>query len=111
MLAWRGKPRDDLLAALRQVQAASAASGAPASRPALDVPARPAGRGARVVLVARAEPGPAARADRRARPGRPRPATAHVPPAPVPVRGQDLADVLAPAYQRFAAAPEPPAEP
>jgi len=33
------------------------------------------------------------------------------PPPPVPIRGQDLADVLAPAYQRFAADPEPPAEP
>jgi hypothetical protein len=31
------------------------------------------------------------------------------PPPPVQVRGQDLADVLGPAYQRFASAPEPPA--
>jgi hypothetical protein len=41
MLAWRGKGRDELLAALRQIQGGAAGPGAPAgtSRAALDVPA------------------------------------------------------------------------
>ena len=126
MLAWRGKARDDLLAALRQLQPAPAARG----------PARP-------LLLPRASPVPLARpacpaltcrtgrwarsSSRSGRPGlsparlraltaAPAPAAPDLllrmfPPPPVPVRGQDLADVLAPAYQRFAAAPEPPAEP
>ena len=50
MLAWRGKARENLLAALRQIQASSGADPSPAAgsaaasstgRPALDVPGRP----------------------------------------------------------------------
>ena len=46
MLAWRGKARDELLAALRQIQAGASGPGqgvpaAGASRPGLDVPAPP----------------------------------------------------------------------
>ena len=116
MLAWRGKARDELLAALRQIQAAGPAAGRPAragTAPA-DDPARPPGPPGRAgpaaggvpgrVLVARAEPGPAAGAGRRA--GRRPPPTcccACSPRRRSQVRGQDLADVLAPAYQRLAA--------
>ncbi len=111
MLAWRGKPRDGLLAALRQLQGAPAGSGAPASRPALDVPARPLSE----ELESFWSPG-LSPARLRALTIAPAPAAPDLllrmfPPPPVPVRGQDLADVLGPAYQRFAAAPESPAEP
>ena len=120
MLAWRGKARENLLAALRQIQASSgadpslAAGSAAASstgRPALDVPGRPLEE----ELESFWSPGLS--------PARLRALTAATAPAapdlllrmflppPVPVRGQELADVLGPAYQRFAAAPEPPAEP
>ena len=116
MLAWRGKARDDLLAALRQLQAASGTGDAGTSaeaaavRTVLDVPARPLGE----ELESFWSPGltPA-----RLRALTTAPASAApdlllrmFPPPPVPVRGQDLADVLVPAYQRLATAPEPPAE-
>jgi len=126
MLAWRGKARDDLLAALRQLQPAPAGprtgspasasagvSGAagPAGLPGPDVPFRPLGE----ELESFWSPG-LSPARLRALTAAPAPAAPDLllrmfPPPPVPVRGQDLADVLAPAYQRFAAAPEPPAEP
>ena len=126
MLAWRGKARDDLLAALRQLQPAPAGprtgspasasagvSGAagPAGLPGPDVPYRPLGE----ELESFWSPG-LSPARLRALTAAPAPAAPDLllrmfPPPPVPVRGQDLADVLAPAYQRFAAAPEPPAEP
>ena len=120
MLAWRGKARENLLAALRQIQASSGADPSPAAgsaaasstgRPALDVPGRPLEE----ELESFWSPGLS--------PARLRALTAATAPAapdlllrmflppPVPVRGQELADVLGPAYQRFAAAPEPPAEP
>jgi len=101
MLAWRGKPRDGLLAALRQLQGAPAGSGAPASRPALDVPARPLSE----ELESFWSPG-LSPARLRALTIAPAPAAPDLllrmfPPPPVPVRGQDLADVLGPAYQQF----------
>ncbi len=111
MLAWRGKPRDGLLAALRELQGAPAGSGAPASRPALDVPARPLSEDLESFWSPGLSP-----ARLRALTIAPAPAAPDLllrmfPPPPVPVRGQDLAGVLAPAYQAFAAAPEPPAGP
>jgi uncharacterized Zn finger protein len=101
MLAWRGKPRDGLLAALRQLQGAPAGSGAPASRPALDVPARPLSE----ELESFWSPG-LSPARLRALTIAPAPAAPDLllrmfPPPPVPVRGQDVADVLGPAYQQF----------
>jgi uncharacterized Zn finger protein len=119
MLAWRGKARDDLLAALREISAAPAGSGSPAAgsgaagpvlaRPVLDVPARPLAE----ELESFWSPG-LSPARLRALTGAPAPAAPDLllrmfPPPPVQVRGQDLADVLGPAYQRFASAPEPPA--
>ena len=92
MLAWRGKGRDELLAALRQVRARGSgpAPGPPAAGGPAGLGGRRAGSGrpgaaaAGVrggVLVRPAEPGPAARAGRVVRPRRTRPAAAHVPAA------------------------------
>ena len=84
MLAWRGKGRDELLTALRQIQGRAAR---PRRRPGRDLAGRPgragpsAGRVPGRVLVARAEPGPAAGAGRGARLRGARLAAAHVPPA------------------------------
>jgi len=106
MLAWRGKGRDELLAALRQVRARG-------SGPAPDPSAAggPAEAWAPPGRSPRRSSGPA-----RLSPGRLRalaapsgPAASDLllrmfPPPPVKVRGQDLADVLAPAYRRLAEA-------
>jgi uncharacterized Zn finger protein len=129
MLAWRGKARDELLAALRQIQAGSGqagsgqvgsgqvgsgqvgpgqeAAGGPAdqafspARPGLDVPGPPLEE----CLDGFWSPGlsPArlralATAPDTAAPGL---LLRMFPPPPVTVRRQDLADVLAPAYQRL----------
>jgi uncharacterized Zn finger protein len=126
MLAWRGKARDELLAALRQIQAGGSGPGqagpglaAAAAGPArpdggrLDVPAPPLEESldgfwspglspARLRALATAPDA-----------GAPDLLLRMFPPPPVTVRHQDLADVLAPAYQRFAAddadGPEEPA--
>ena len=105
MLAWRGKGRDELLAALRRLQGGAARSAAATggSQAALDVPAPPLAEcldgfwspglsSARLRALAAA---PAAAA--------PDLLLRMFPPPPVQVRGKDLADVLAPAYQRLAA--------
>ena len=108
MLAWRGKARDDLLAALREVRSA------PRLR-------SPAGGPGRAGVLEPAEP-PAPLADSlgdfwsaRLSPARLRALSAPAgpvtpdlllrmfPPPPVPVRRQDLAEVLTPAYRRLAA--------
>ena len=111
MLAWRGKARDELLAALRRIQAAGTGPGqaAPTAGPArphrssLDVPAptledcldgfwspglSPARLRALATAPEAAAPGLLLRM---------------FSPPPVTVRGKDLADVLAPAYERLAA--------
>ena len=115
MLAWRGRGRDELLTALRQIQGGSQPAdgdqadpagpgGGTALRAILDVPAPPLEQSleafwspglspARLRALA-AAPGPAA-------PGL---LLKMFPPPPVRVRGQDLAEVLAPAYQCLAAA-------
>ena len=108
MLAWRGKGRDELLTALRQIQgAAHGRPGRPAARPAppaaLDVPAPPLEE----CLETFWSPGlsPARLRALAAAPGAAAPdlLLRMFPPPPVQVRGKDLADVLAPAYQRLAA--------
>jgi uncharacterized Zn finger protein len=117
MLAWRGKPRDELLAALRRIQAGSAGAGpgqdtaapsASANRDVLDVPAPPLEE----CLEGFWSPG-LSPARLRALATAPDAAAPDLllrmfPPPPVTVRGQDLADVLGPAYERLAAhEPEP----
>jgi uncharacterized Zn finger protein len=112
MLAWRGKGRDELLTALRRIQAGSArpgagqgvaAASASANRDVLDVPASPLEEcldgfwspglsPARLRALATA---PAA--------GAPDLLLRMFPPPPVMVRGQQFVDVLALVYQRLAA--------
>jgi len=113
MLAWRGKGRDELLATLRQIQGGAARPGAPAgtSRAALDVPAPPLAE----CLDGFWSPGlsPARLRALAAAPGSAAPdlLLRMFPPPPVQVRGKDLADVLAPAYQQLAADDPEPGEP
>jgi uncharacterized Zn finger protein len=118
LLAWRGKGRDELLAALRQIRAAAPGPGRPpdpahrdlagpatgiAWRASLDVPSRPLAESletfwspalspARLRALATA-PGPAA----------PDLLLRMFPPPSVQVRGKNLADVLTPAYYQLAA--------
>ena len=106
MLAWRGKPRDELLAALRRIQSGSAGaggSGAARASDGLDGPAPPLEECLDAFwspglsparLRALASVADAAAPDLLLR---------MFPPPPVQVRGKDLADVLAPAYERLAA--------
>jgi uncharacterized Zn finger protein len=117
MLAWRGQGRDDLLAALRRIQAGSGQAGSgqvglgqeaadqgfSPARPGLDVPGPPLEE----CLDGFWSPGlsPArlralATAPDTAAPGL---LLRMFPPPPVTVRRQDLADVLAPAYHRLGA--------
>jgi uncharacterized Zn finger protein len=100
LLAWRGKGRDELLAALRQIEAAVPARPAAAG---LDVPAAPLAD----CLAAFWSPG-LSPARLRALAAAPAPAAPDLllrmfPPPPVKVRGKDLAELLMPAYYRLAA--------
>jgi uncharacterized Zn finger protein len=106
MLAWRGKRRDELLTALRQIHGAAngpAGSGRAGAPVALDVPA-PA---LKECLETFWSPGlsPARLRALAAVPGTATPdlLLRLFPPPPVRVRGKDLADVLAPAYQQLTA--------
>jgi uncharacterized Zn finger protein len=123
MLAWRGRGRDELLTSLRAIQAGSRGNGGPgddagqagaagtAGRAGLDVQARPLAE----CLEAFWSPG-LSPARLRGLAAAPDPATPDLllrmfPPPPVQVRGKDLAEVLAPAYQRLAAEdPDPRAD-
>jgi uncharacterized Zn finger protein len=108
MLAWRGKARDELLAALRQIQAGGSGPGqdaptARAGRPGLDVPAPPLEE----CLDGFWSPG-LSPARLRALASAPDAAAPDLllrmfPAPPIQIRGKDLADVLAPAYQRLGA--------
>jgi len=102
MLAWRGKDRAELLAALRRIQGSPDRAEAPAERDALDVPAPPLAE----CLDGFWSPG-LSPARLRALATAPNSAAPDLllrmfPPPPVQVRKQDLADLLAPAYQRLA---------
>jgi uncharacterized Zn finger protein len=111
MLAWRGKGRDELLTALRRIHGAAGGASEPggparpagSSRVALDVPAPPLAE----CLDGFWSPGlsPARLRALAAAPGSAAPdlLLRMFPPPAVQVRGKDLADVLAPAYQRLAA--------
>ena len=104
MLAWRGKGREELLTALRQIQGAPhGPAGSGGASAALDVPAPPLEE----CLETFWSPGlsPARLRALAASPGAVAPdlLLRMFPPPPVRVRGKDLADVLAPAYQRLAA--------
>jgi uncharacterized Zn finger protein len=100
MLAWRGKGRDELLAALRQIQGGPAAGTVPDG---IDVQAPPLAE----CMEAFWSPGlsPARLRALATAPalGAPDLLLRMFPAPPVQVRGKDLAEVLAPAYQRLAA--------
>ena len=118
MLAWRGKARDELLGALRRIQAGSAQAGpgqgaaaAGAARSGLDVSAPPLEEcldgfwspglsPARLRALATAPDATA-----------PDLLLRMFPPPPVQVRGKDLAAVLGPAYELLAADDPQPGEP
>jgi uncharacterized Zn finger protein len=103
MLAWRGKARDDLLAALRKIRG-QAEAGQPAPT-ALDVPARPLAECLETFWAPALSPARLRGLSALAGPPTPDLLLRMFPPPPVPVRGQDLAEILTPAYQRLAADP------
>ncbi|HLX46973.1 MAG TPA: SWIM zinc finger family protein [Streptosporangiaceae bacterium] len=99
MLAWRGRSQEELLAALRL--AGTGAGGADEARPVIDVPGRPLaecldGFWAPGLSPARLRAMPTA------------PVTPpdlllrSFEPPPIAIRGKDLADLLAPAYEHLA---------
>ena len=137
MLAWRGKDRDELLAALRQLQVGPARGGRARGAPA---PAGPAPAGSVRAGSALAAPADAGRglldvpaaplagsldtfwspglspARLRALSAAPGPATPDLllrmfPPPEIQVRGKDLGEVLSLAYGRLAAGDPPDADP
>jgi uncharacterized Zn finger protein len=121
MLAWRGQGRDDLLAALRRIQAASGQVGPGQSGPGQEAAGGPADQGFSPARPGLDVPGPPLEdcldgfwspglspARLRALATAPEAAAPDLllrmfPPPPVTVRRQDLAEVLAPAYQRLGA--------
>jgi uncharacterized Zn finger protein len=109
MLAWRGKARDDLLAALRQIRGRTE-TGQPAPT-ALDVPARALAECLETFWAPGLSPARLRGLSAPAGPAAPDLLLRMFPPPPVPVRGQDLAEILTPAYHQLAVDPEPPAEP
>ena len=107
MLAWRGQARDDLLAALREFQSGARADVSPAGRagvPTLDVRAAPLADSLADFWSARLSPARLRALSAPAGTSTPDLLLRMFPPPPVPVRGQNLAEVLAPAYHRLAVA-------
>jgi len=105
MLAWRGKARDDLLAALREVRSGPGAHASGPGRAGVLEPAAPAVPLAESLdgfWAARLSPARLRMLSAPAGPAAPDLLLRMFPPPPVPVRGQDLAEVLAPAYHRLA---------
>jgi uncharacterized Zn finger protein len=105
MLAWRGKARDDLLTALHGIQvsssssssASSSASGAAGRPEAAAAPLDPDGFWSAGLSPARLRALSAG-----SEPPAPDLLLRMFPPPSVPVRGRDLAEILAPAYHRLA---------
>ncbi len=97
MLAWRGQGRDELLTSLRELQA---------PRPGalmLDGPAAPLAESLADFWAPRLSPARLRALSAPAVSSAPDLLLRMYPPPPVPVRGQDLAEVLTPAYHRLAA--------
>jgi len=117
MLAWRGQARDDLLAALREVRSAARSPavvpGRPGSGPAAGLGGRGGGPSGPATAPLPDSPdgfwsAPLSPARLRTLAAPAGPVTPDLllrmfPPPPVPVRGRDLAEVLAPGYERLAA--------
>jgi uncharacterized Zn finger protein len=117
LLAWRGKGRDELLAALRQVRVHTPAR-ASGPLPATPVPPGAPLPEAAPLPQAAAEfwAAPLSPARLRALAAAPSPAAPDLllrmfPPPAVRVRGRDLAAILAPAYRALAAGDAGPADP
>ena len=110
MLAWRGQARDELLAALRELQGARSGPAPDASAVALllDTPAAPLAESLADFWSPRLSPARLRALSAPAVPSTPDLLLRMFPPPPVPVRGQDLAEILTPAYHRLAADEEPP---
>jgi uncharacterized Zn finger protein len=108
MLAWRGQARDELLAALRELQAARSGTAPAAGAVDLDIPAAPLAESLADFWSPRLSPGRLRALSAPAVPSTPDLLLRMFPPPPVPVRGQDLAEILTPAYHRLAADQEPP---
>jgi uncharacterized Zn finger protein len=120
MLAWRGQGRAKLLAALRRIQGGSqapdgnpehpAGSGSAGSgsalRSILDVPVPPLEQSLEAFWSPGLSPARLRALAAAAGPGTPDLLLRMFPPPPVRVRGKDLAEVLAPVYQRLAAEPD-----
>jgi uncharacterized Zn finger protein len=127
MLAWRGKGRGQLLAALRRIQGTSQAppgdeahpagsggagsGGESALRAIPDVPAPPLEQSLEAFWSPGLSPARLRALAVAAGPGAPDLLLRMFPPPPVRVRGKDLAEVLAPAYQWLAAAYTAPGHP
>jgi uncharacterized Zn finger protein len=121
MLAWRGQARDELLAALRRIQGGSQApdrdeahpagsggagsGGGSALRAILDVPVPPLEQSLEAFWSPGLSPARLRALAAAAGPDAPDLLLRMFPPPPVRVRGKDLAEVLAPAYQWLAAEP------
>jgi uncharacterized Zn finger protein len=106
MLAWRGKARDDLLAALREVRSGSRSpAGGPGVAGVLEPgePPAPLPDSLGDFWSARLSPARLRALAAPAGPVTPDLLLRMFPPPPVPVRGQDLAEVLTPAYHQLAA--------
>ena len=106
MLAWRGKARDDLLAALREVRAGPRSPTGGAGRTSVLEPSEPAAPLADSLgdfWSAGLSPARLRALSAPAGPVTPDLLLRMFPPPAVPVRGQDLAEVLTPAYHRLAA--------
>jgi uncharacterized Zn finger protein len=116
MLAWRGKARDKLLAALREISAPRSGPGrdtgatgrsgvaGPGEPGDSDPPTAPLPESAAEFWSAPLSPARLRALSAAAGPIQPDLLLRMFPPPPVPVRGQDLAEVLTPAYHRLAAA-------
>jgi len=110
MLAWRGQARGELLAALREIQSRRSGSqpdAGPAGRAGtlpLDAPSAPLAESPAEFWSARLSPARLRALSAPAGSSPPDLLLRMFPPPPVPVRGQDLAEVLTPAYHQLAAA-------
>jgi len=101
MLAWRGKGRDDLLAALRRIHGQT--DPGPPGPAVLDVPARPLAECVETFWAPGMSPARLRALATAPDSGSPDLLLRMFPPPSAQVRGKDLAEVLAPAYQRLAA--------
>jgi len=101
MLAWRGKARDDLLAALRRIHGEAGNSQPPTAL--LDVPARPLIESLETFWAPQLSPARLRALSSSAGSSTPDLLLRMFPPPAVRVRGKDLADVLGLAYHRLAA--------